>query len=139
MGEDLTRLDLFDLLSERHLQCRKTIEDTWNEQNDIQLSNTEWFILYQLHKQKQTIIGLCNTIGITRQAMHKLINKMEKLGLVTTDLTRNKKYAQITEFGNICYEKNKAIKAKLEGRIKNKIGEDAYGQLKQLLAADWGM
>lgn len=138
MVEKLTNLDVFDLLSERQMRCRKTIETMWNEKSNIQLSNSDWFVLYRLYDQKETVVELCKNVDITRQAMHKLIKKLEEHGLVRTHLMKNRvKYVEITDLGIECYEKHKALKTKLENQIKNTIGEEELNQLKRILSANW--
>ena len=43
------------------------------------------------------------------------------------------KCVQLTELGEQCYEKNEALKANLEKKIIDKIGEEKFGILKEIL------
>lgn len=140
MEEELTSLDFFDLLTRKHRKTRKVIEMRWNETNEIQLSNSEWFILDRINYGKELLADVCKNGEITRQGTHKLIRKLEDHGLVTTkNLENNKrnKYVQLTSLGISCYEENKALKQSLEDHIKHILGNETFENLKQTLAADW--
>lgn len=141
--ESIHNLDIFDLLSERHSRVRKTIENRWNEQSNIQLSNSEWLILNRLYQQpEQSIADVCKNVDITRQATHKLIKKLEDRGLVVTNQMKNNKRSKrvnLTKLGVDSYENKRALKMKLEKQIKEEIGEMELNQLKAFLASDWGL
>ena len=135
-------IDIIDLLRKRYMLSRKSIEKMWNEESDIHLSHSEWLIIDRLFDGQQTIAEVCRIVDITRQGTHKLIKKLEENGLVVTGKMKNNKrdkYVKLTEFGIACFEKNKALKIRLEDQIKNAIGTEQYSKLKQLLAADWGL
>ena len=143
MESNQGNLDIFDLLSERHSRVHKTIENRWNEQSDIQLSNSEWLILDRLYQQReQTIADVCRNVDITRQATHKLIKKLEDRDLVVTSQMKNNKRSKLVSLTNLgvdSYENKKALKIKLEKQIKDEIGEMELTQLKVFLASDWGL
>lgn len=137
---ELQNLDLIDLLSERHTLVRKISEKAWNNQSKIHISNSEWYIMARIYKKKPTISYITKNVEISRQAIHKFINKLAENGLVEINNVENnkkEKCIQLTAFGEDCYEKNEALKAQLENRIAEKIGTEQVKILKDLLKLDW--
>ncbi|WDH75988.1 MarR family transcriptional regulator [Exiguobacterium marinum] len=135
-----TSTRLLDLLSERNDQVRRLSEQSWNEQSDIHISNSEWYILATLHQSKTTIAEVTRSVHVSRQAIHKLIKNLESKALVlVTDHPHNRKdkCIELTALGYTCYEQNEALKAQLEQRIREGIGQDAFEQLKIILRMDW--
>lgn len=135
-------MDLIDLLSERHIQIRRMIETRWNEQSDIYISNTEWFIMARIYKKQPTISYVTRHVDISRQATHKFIKSMEQKGLVkisSHENNRKEKCVQLTNLGEKCYQQNVAYKEELEQRIMNQIGDEKYKLLKDILRSDWSL
>ncbi|WP_164216464.1 MarR family winged helix-turn-helix transcriptional regulator [Virgibacillus sp. YIM 98842] len=142
MSYELKELDLFDVLSERHSQLRKITEKQWNDNNDIKLSNSEWYIMARIYKKQPTIAFVSRNVDISRQATHKFIKNLETKGLVEiSNAKHNKKdkCIRLTSLGNACYEKNEALKAALEKRISDRIGYEQMQLLKNILKEDWGL
>ena len=140
---DLQKLDLMDLISERHLELRKLSENLWNDTSDIYISNSVWFILTRISQQDQTTISLVTkSVDISRQATHKLIKKLAEKGLVEIGSLKNnkkEKAIKLTKLGKECFEKHSALKRKLENKIAEKIGMDQLENLKEILRKDWGL
>lgn len=143
MKARLQSLDLIDLISEHHLQLRKITEKLWNDSNEMYISNSEWFILARIYQKKQaTISYISKQVGISRQATHKFVKRLEEKGLIEIiDLENNRKEKGIimTPIGNKCFEKNESLKAELEIKIADKIGSDKVKLLKEILKLDWGL
>lgn len=142
METNLHKLDFIDLLSERHIQLRTIIEKVWNDNSDIYLSNSEWFIMARIYKSKPTISYVTKSVDISRQATHKFIKSLESKGLVViSSLENNKKdkCIQLTELGEECYEKNQSIKADLVKKIIDEIGDEKFQLLNDILKLDWGL
>ncbi len=139
---ELQSLDLIDLISERHIQLRSITEKLWNNNSNIYISNSEWFIMARIYKKQPTISYVTKHVDISRQATHKLIKSLEGKGLLKiSSLENNKKdkCVQLTELGAQCYEKNEALKASLEKKIIAKIGDEKFGILKEVLKLDWNL
>jgi DNA-binding MarR family transcriptional regulator len=137
---ELQNLDLIDLLSERHTLVRRISETAWNNQSEIHISNSEWYIMARIYKKQPTISYVTKNVEISRQAIHKFISKLAEKGLVEINNVENnkkEKWIQLTAFGKECYEKNEALKAQLENRIAEKIGTEQVKILKDLLKLDW--
>ncbi|OCA89288.1 MarR family transcriptional regulator [Bacillus sp. FJAT-27225] len=141
-SSELHNLDLIDLLSERHGLVRAIAEKSWNDNSDIYISNSEWYIMSRIYKKHPTISYVSKNVSISRQATHKFIKNLEAKGLVeVNNVVNNKKEKSIklTNLGEECYEKNEELKSKLEEEIANQIGSDKLRLLKEILKMDWGI
>ncbi|ALC90920.1 MarR family transcriptional regulator [Bacillus sp. FJAT-18017] len=141
-SELLQNLDLIDLLSERHGLVREIAEKSWNDNSEIYISNSEWYIMSRIYKKHPTISYVSKNVSISRQATHKFIKNLEAKGLVeihNVENNKKEKSIKLTGLGNECYEKNEALKASLEKKIALRIGEDKLESLKEILKADWGI
>jgi len=141
-NSELQNLDLIDLLSERHSLVRKISETSWNNQSAIHISNSEWYIMSRIYKRKPNISYITKNVEISRQAIHKFINKLSEKGLVHVENVENnkkEKCIQLTALGEECYEKNEALKAQLENNIAKKIGAEQVSILKEILKLDWNI
>ncbi|MEH7081259.1 MarR family winged helix-turn-helix transcriptional regulator [Neobacillus drentensis] len=139
-NSELQHLDLIDLLSERHSLVRKIAEKAWNDQSEIYISNSEWYIMARIYKKQPSISYVTKNVEISRQAIHKFIQKLSEKGLVeikNVENNKKEKCIQLTALGEECYEKNSALKAQLENKIAEKIGMEQVTMLKDLLKLDW--
>lgn len=142
MNIELKNLDIVDLISERHGQLRKISEQLWNDNSSIYISNSEWYIMSRVYKKQPTISYVTKHVDISRQATHKFIKSLEAKGLVEVNNVENnkkEKCIKLTSLGEECYEKNEALKANLEKRIAEQIGEEQLAFLKQVLKSNWGL
>jgi DNA-binding MarR family transcriptional regulator len=141
-NSELQNLDLIDLLSERHSLVRKISEKAWNDQSEIYISNSEWYIMARIYKKQPSISYVTKNVEISRQAIHKFIQKLSEKGLVeikNVENNRKEKCIQLTALGEECYEKNAALKAQLENKIAEKIGAEQVTILKDILKLEWGI
>ncbi|ETI67401.1 MarR family transcriptional regulator [Neobacillus vireti LMG 21834] len=139
-NSELQNLDLIDLLSERHSLVRKISEKAWNDQSEIYISNSEWYIMARIYKKQPSISHVTKNVEISRQAIHKFIKNLSEKGLVeikNVENNKKEKCIQLTDLGEECYIKNEALKAQLENRIAEKIGTEQVQILKDLLKLDW--
>ncbi|MEH7095837.1 MarR family winged helix-turn-helix transcriptional regulator [Neobacillus vireti] len=142
MNPELDYLDLIDLLSERHLLLRRITERLWNNNSDIHISNSEWFIMARIYKKQPTIADISKSVDISRQAVHKFIKSLQSKDLVEVMNVKNnnkEKCIKLTLLGEECYEKNAALKASLVKKVAENIGEKQVAFLKDLLKSDWGL
>lgn len=134
-------LDLIDLISERHVQLRSITEKLWNDNSDIYISNSEWFILARIYEKKQpTISYVSKHVDISRQATHKFMKQLAAKGLVeikNVENNKKEKCIQLTSLGEECYEKNESLKAKLVEKIADQIGAEQLSFLKEIFKSDW--
>ena len=139
-NSELQNMDLIDLVSERHTQLRKLTEKAWNEESDIPISNSEWYILARIYRSNHTIPQLTRTVNISRQAIHKFVKGLSAKGIVEIlDASDNKKekIIRMTPLGNECYEKNEEMKARLVQELASNIGVEQVETLKAILKLDW--
>ena len=137
---ELQNLDLIDLLSERHSLVRSISEKVWNDQSEIYISNSEWYIMARIYKKQPSISYVTKNVEISRQAIHKFIQKLSEKGLVEINNVENnkkEKCIRLTALGEECYEKNAALKNQLENKIAEQIGAEQVRILKDLLKLDW--
>ena len=142
LNSELHNLDLIDLLSEHHILLRRISEKLWNDSSDINISNSEWFIIARIYQKQPTISYVSKQVDISRQATHKLIKSLESKGLVIVKNVENNKKdkcIKLTALGEECYEKNESLKATIEKKIANHIGTEQLILLKDILKADWGL
>lgn len=142
MDSELQNLDLIDLLSERHVQLRSITEKLWNDISNISISNSEWFIMARIYKNKPTISYVTKHVDISRQAVHKFIKKLESKGLVkiySLENDKKNKCIVLTQLGEECYEKNTALKESIEKKITENLGSEKVAVLKDILGTDWGL
>ncbi|HAK44206.1 MAG TPA: MarR family transcriptional regulator [Clostridium sp.] len=142
MDSELQSLDLIDLISERHILLRRICQDSWNDNNDTYISNSEWYIMARIYKKKPTLSYVTKHVDISRQATHKFVKNLESKGLIeiTNSTNNNKdKCLQLTPLGEECYEINLSQKAALEQKVAEEIGADKIKILKDILKLDWGV
>ncbi len=142
LNSELHNLDLIDLLSEHHILLRRISEKLWNDSSDINISNSEWFIIARIYQKQPTISYVSKQVDISRQATHKLIKSLESKGLVVVKNVENNKKdkcIKLTVLGEECYEKNESLKATIEKKIADHIGTEQLILLKDILKADWGL
>lgn len=137
---DLKNLDLIDLLSERHNLVRRISEKAWNEQSEISISHSEWYIMSKIYKKQPTISYVNRNVDISRQAIHKFIKQLVAKGLAEVENVENnkkEKCIRLTKLGEECFESNEVLKSQLENRISDAIGEENFAMMKSLLSQDW--
>ena len=137
---ELQNLDLIDLLSERHSLVRSISEKAWNNQSEIYISNSEWYIMARIYKKQPSISYVTKNVEISRQAIHKFILKLSEKGLVeirNVENNKKEKCIRLTTLGEECFEKNESLKAQLEIKIAEKIGIEQVSILKDILKLDW--
>ncbi|RUL56393.1 MarR family transcriptional regulator [Lysinibacillus antri] len=141
MNSQYTYLDLFDLISGRHVAIRKALEEKWNELSDVSISNSEWYIMTKLYGHQPTTAALAKTVNMSRQAIHKFIKKLEAKGLVEVTNGNNKrdKCIQLTDLGEKCIEKYISLKKDLERKISDQVGHEQLVKIKEILNLDWGL
>ena len=96
----------------------------------------------RIYKKQTTISNVSKNVDISRQAVHKFIKNLESKGLIEVMNVKNnnkEKGIQLTLLGEECFEKNEALKATIEKKIADKIGEKQVTYLKELLKSDWGL
>ncbi|GGG16185.1 hypothetical protein GCM10007425_08170 [Lysinibacillus alkalisoli] len=140
MEVNLEKIDLIDVLSERHGLLRRVTMRYWDAENNMPVSNREWYILSRIYNQQATIAMISKNVDISRQATHKCIKQLEAKGLVNIkNVPENKKEkaVELTVLGTTCYQQHEAIKARIIDELRANIGEEQVMLLQQILLQDW--
>lgn len=142
LSDHLNRFGLVSLMSEKHGQLRHIVESMWDEQSDIKISHTEWYIMHKIYGYKPTISDVSKNVTITRQATHKNIKSLQAKGLVevsNADHSKRDKCISLTKLGKQCCDKNDELIQHIEERIAATIGKDKIKEFKEILQIDWGI
>lgn len=142
MNTKLQQFELIDVLSQRYMSLRKIFEKLWCDYSNIPISHSEWQILSIIYNKQPSLSYVSKNVDITRQATHKLIKKLESKGLVqimNAKHNNKEKCLSLTPLGIECYEKNEKLKASLEKKIAETLGNDHVETLANLLKLDWGL
>ncbi|WEK53716.1 MAG: MarR family winged helix-turn-helix transcriptional regulator [Candidatus Cohnella colombiensis] len=142
MAKEIQYLGIIDLISDHYVHLRRMIEELWNEQSDLSISNSEWYIMGRIYQNQPTIASVSKHVEMSRQATHKWIKTLEAKGLVVVQQVENNKKVrclQLTGYGEACYEKYMDIKSALEKRIEAQIGSEQVTNISTILKLNWGI
>lgn len=134
--------DLISLIAEKQRAIRRTCQVKWKEVHGIYIADSEWAILELALKNTITISDAAKSIGITRQASHKLVRSMEDKGLVKiyeSEVYKNRKYIIPSDLGKECADMQKKMKDSLVDKMEQTIGVQRTRELKEILSMDWGL
>lgn len=141
MRKAYEKMDFVDLMSERHGDLRTLIEELTNKEIfNTHLSSSEWYIIAKIYKNKSNLVELNQSVSLTRQAVHKAVQKLKgKEIAVVNSVAGNKKEKSVslTDYGEKCYEKYIQVKESLEVHIQNQLGIENMKLLKKQLSEDW--
>src|SRR5690554_2777167 len=134
--------NLIDLISEKNSNLRKIKEDKWNNQNSIQITDSEWSILSLIYGKcpAPAISEISCQVDITRQATHKCIKSLNAKGLILISKMENNnrnKCLELTPLGKAIFYNNQELKKDIEKEIELTIGSDSFIQLKNILKKSW--
>ena len=132
--------ETIDLLYKHYKQLREAVVTTWNLQNNIQITTSEWYILNCIHGGARTIPDILKKVDISKQAVHKFVKVLEDKQLVHTELVKapkTQKQVELTPLGEEVYHHNLEIKREIDERIEKKIGHENFKQLQTLLHMKW--
>nr|WP_302596042.1 winged helix DNA-binding protein [uncultured Cellulosilyticum sp.] len=137
MKDQLKKLNLIDLISEKHIVLRREVEQRWERTMESEISHTEAMLLAKLSMGRIALAEVARQANISRQAMSKCAKQLEVKGYLVFEAEGKGKYARLTEKGQEYCENSKKLKQAIEKEITEKIGKEAISLLKNLLAEDW--
>src|SRR5690606_41295984 len=76
---ELQKLNLIDLISERHITTRRISEQAWNGTSEIHISNSEWYIMARIYKKQPTIAYVTKYEDISRQEIQTFIKNLANI------------------------------------------------------------
>ncbi|AWE08274.1 MarR family transcriptional regulator [Lysinibacillus sp. 2017] len=133
-------VDIIELLYRQYKHLRDETEKIWNEQNDIQLTTAEWYVINHINQGASTVPEIMKRMDITKQAVHKFFNGLEEKGIVQTALIKapkTQRNATLTSLGYEVIDKSALIQVKIVKQIEHNIGNENYLKLKELLNMPW--
>lgn len=136
MNQIISNLTLIDLISENHSRLRKLVEVEWNRRYQINITHTEWHLMAKVEQEKLKISQVTDIIGISRQAVHKIVSKLIEKELISSEYLKDNKrdkYLHLTSKGLECNKKMKEIKDELEEKMINKFGNERIKDLRKIL------
>lgn len=138
VNKHLEGLNLIDLISEKHIVLRRTVEERWSSSEEEEISHTEALLLAKINMGKISLAEVARCANVSRQAMFKCAKKLEEKGYLKFIAQEgHHKYTQLTSKGVSYCERSQQLKNQIEQEISEKIGEQSVELLKQLLMSDW--
>lgn len=132
--------DTIDLLYKHYKQLREAVVTTWNLQNNIQITTSEWYILNCIREGATTIPDILKKVDISKQAVHKFVKVLEDKQLVQTELIKapkTQKRVELTPLGEEVYHHSLEIKKDIDRKIEKSIGQKNFKQLQAVLQMKW--
>lgn len=129
-------IDFIDLLYRQHKQLRQVAEVMWNENNDVHLTSSEWYVLKNIAAGSVTVPELVQLLDISKQGVHKFILSLQEKGLITTELKKGSKVQKIcylTQKGKEIIENSKTMELEIEQMVRGTIGDQEYELLLEML------
>lgn len=128
--------DLIELLYRQHKQLRALAETMWNDNNELHLTASEWYVLKSISEGKVTAPELVKQLEISKQGVHKFLTSLQEKGLIATALIKEskvQKLAHLTDEGKEIIKKSKELDGEISNRVRASIGNEQYEQLITLL------
>ncbi|WP_431028128.1 MarR family winged helix-turn-helix transcriptional regulator [Lysinibacillus sp. LZ02] len=132
--------ETIELLHKHYKQLRDAVASTWNRQNTIQITTSEWYILNCIFEGASTIPDILKKVEISKQAVHKFVTALEEKQLVQTELVKapkTQKRVELTPLGEEIYYNSLEIKKEIDKTIEQNIGSENFKQLQAILQMKW--
>lgn len=140
MKSYLDTLNLIDLISEKHAKLRKIVINTWIENGEEEITDTESYMLSIIQREKTTVAKIAKIIGISRQGAHKCAKGLISRGYIeveNSNIKSKEKYLLITDKGRRFNNETLKIKEKLEDEIIQVIGKEKFRIIKEVFGESW--
>ena len=128
--------DLIELLYRQHKQLRALAETMWNDNNELHLTASEWYVLKSISTGTVTAPELVKQLEISKQGVHKFLTSLQEKGLIATALIKEskvQKLAHLTAEGKAVIKKSKELDGEISNKVRASIGDEQYEQLIALL------
>lgn len=129
-------IDFIELLYRQHKHLRHISEVMWNENQDVHLTSSEWYVLKNIHAGSVTVSELVQQLDISKQGVHKFLLSLQEKGLITTELKKGSKVQKVsylTEKGQDILESSKEMEYEIEQMVRGTIGDQEYELLLEML------
>ncbi|MGE7982385.1 MarR family winged helix-turn-helix transcriptional regulator [Solibacillus sp. NPDC093137] len=129
-------IDFIELLYRQHKQLRQKAEIMWNENNDLHITSSEWFVLKNIYEGYVSVPELVKQLDISKQGVHKFVTSLQEKKLITTELIKGskvQKMAHLTEKGIVIFNESKKMELEIEKMVRDTIGDKEYELLLEML------
>ena len=129
-------IDFIELLYRQHKQLRQRAEIMWNENNELRLTSSEWFVLKNIYEGYVTVPELVKQLDISKQGVHKFIISLQDKGLITTELKKESKVQKVSHLtveGIDIIDRSKKMELEIEKMVRETIGDKEYEMLLEML------
>ena len=134
----IKKLNIIDLISEKHITLRREVEERWSESGEEDITHTEAMLLAKINMGKISLAEVARQANVSRQAMHKCAKKLEEKGYLEFIASEsNQTYTSLTEKGVLYCKKSNELKDIIEEEITQKLGEENMKLIKKLLECKW--
>ncbi|WP_294133980.1 MarR family winged helix-turn-helix transcriptional regulator [uncultured Clostridium sp.] len=134
----IKKLNIIDLISEKHITLRREVEERWSESGEEDITHTEAMLLAKINMGKISLAEVARQANVSRQAMYKCAKKLEVKGYLEFIASEsNQTYTCLTEKGVLYCKKSNELKDIIEEEITQKLGEENMKLIKKLLECEW--
>jgi len=139
--ESSDRLSLVQLISRADIWIKKKLLLALEGSDFDGLNNSDLLMLANLDCGRTYPSEVARRIGVSRQAVYKLLKNLESKGFVTLELDierRNSKVIVITIEGEKLIGEALGILKEIEVELGESIGVKSVSDLRSVLELDWG-
>lgn len=134
----IKKLNIIDLISEKHITLRREVEERWSKSGEEDITHTEAMLLAKINMGKISLAEVARQANVSRQAMYKYAKKLEVKGYLEFIASEsNQTYTCLTEKGVLYCKKSNELKDIIEEEITQKLGEENMKLIKKLLECEW--
>ena len=140
MESGLESQNLVDLISDKHAKLRKMVINTWIENGEEEITDTESYMIALIDREKTNIAQIAKKIGISRQGAHKCAKGLIERGYIEIEdqhTNSRDKFLVITEKGKYFLRETLHIKQNIEEQIIASIGKDKFDIIKEAFSNYW--
>lgn len=140
MESGLESQNLVDLISDKHAKLRKMVINTWIENGEEEITDTESYMIALIDREKTNIAQIAKKIGISRQGAHKCAKGLIEKGYIEIEdqhINSRDKFLILTEKGKYFLKETLHIKQNIEEQIINSIGKDKFDIIKEIFTNPW--
>lgn len=131
------KLNIIDLISEKHIILRREVEKRWEESEQEEISHTEQFLLAKINMGERTIAEIARQANISRQAMFKCAKKLETREYLRFKTNESGRNIELTDKGIDYCKRSEELKERLEQEISALLGSEQVELVKELLNRNW--
>ena len=140
MKTNFNSINLVDLISDKHAKLRKMVINTWIENGEEEITDTESYMIAIIAREKTNIAQIAKKIGISRQGAHKCAKGLIERGYIQIEnqhINSRDKFLILTDKGKYFLRETLHIKQNIEEEIIASIGKDKFDIIKEVFSNPW--